>query len=174
MSPLIDSATEDRGIQRCELEGVSSDEKEHWLHPPDAGRTSDPRRDDHSIHRLTVIGRASSALQCGGWRTLGLASVMKHLGFTMQPELRADGTAASGLASHRGAGQVRHIRCPASVLAAVHCETSNQSRNAGGSDPVTRHRNENRDTRSEDVGPTLSARMHQSLDVAQQWLWETS
>ena len=49
----------------------------------------------------------------GACRTLGLAALMSDFGFSMQAELRTDCTAAKGLASRRGAGQVRHIHCPA-------------------------------------------------------------
>ena len=46
----------------------------------------------------------------GACRTLGLA-LMTDLGFRIRAELCTDGTAGKGLASRRGAGQVRHILC---------------------------------------------------------------
>ena len=51
----------------------------------------------------------------------------------MQPELRADSTAAKLLASSR-AGTTRPL--PSSEVAAGHCETSDQRREAGRSDPT--------------------------------------
>ena len=41
-----------------------------------------------------------------------LAALTLDMGFSVQAVLRTDSTPAKGLASRRGAGQVRHIHCP--------------------------------------------------------------
>ena len=49
----------------------------------------------------------------GACRLLGMQALMKDLGFDVGAELGTDSSASKGLASRRGAGQVRHIHCPA-------------------------------------------------------------
>ena len=45
----------------------------------------------------------------GACRLLGMKSLLKDLGFDLAAELGTDSSASKGLASRRGAGQVRHI-----------------------------------------------------------------
>ena len=49
----------------------------------------------------------------GACRLLGMKALLNDLGFEVAAEMGTDSSASKGLASRRGAGQVRHIHCPA-------------------------------------------------------------
>ena len=55
--------------------------------------------------------RRKRILRCCAWSTQN--SETGVAGFSMQADLRTDSTAAKGPTSRRGAGQVRHVHCPA-------------------------------------------------------------
>ena len=52
----------------------------------------------------------------GACRLLGMKTLLEDLGVQVSAEMETDPSAAKGLASTRGAGQVRHIHCPALML----------------------------------------------------------
>ena len=76
------------------------------------------------VSTQTILGLSSGESEFYGavriaCRTIGLASSALEKGWKMTPTLVTDSSAAKGMASRRGAGQVRHIHCPALWLQQV-------------------------------------------------------